>query len=97
MNKRLDLLVSLMLPTQPSSPSVHVGGLRSEYEVLASQEDSPFDLPSKLLSNSSLMHVLGLDRDFAQVLLRGERTSSSEPSTNAGTRMLVVRHRHIVR
>ncbi|KAJ5636519.1 uncharacterized protein N7484_009832 [Penicillium longicatenatum] len=96
MNKRLDLLVSLMLPTQPISPSVHVGGSRSEYEVLASQEDSPFDLPSKLLSNSSLMHVLGLDADFAQVLLREERTTAFEANANAGTRMLIVRHRHIV-
>jgi hypothetical protein len=97
MNKRLDLLVSLMLPTQPISPSVHVGGSRSEYEVLASQEDSPFDLPSKLLNNSSLMHVLGLDADFAQVLLREERTTAFEANANAGTRMLVVRHRHIAR
>ncbi|KAB8224286.1 hypothetical protein BDV33DRAFT_227161 [Aspergillus novoparasiticus] len=97
MNKRLDLLVSLMLPTQPiSPPSVHVAGSRSEYEVLASQEDSPFDLPSKLLSNSSLMHVLGLDADFAQVLLRGERTTSSEANANAGPQMLVVHYRHIV-
>ncbi|OOQ85166.1 C6 transcription factor [Penicillium brasilianum] len=94
-NKRLDLLVSLMLPTQPISPSVHVGGSRSDFEVWQSQEDSPFDLPSKLLSNSSLMHVLGLDADFAQVLLREERTTAFEANANAGTRMLVVRHRHI--
>lgn len=86
-----------MLPTQPISPGVHVGGSRAEFEILANQEDSPFDLPSKLLSNSSLMHVLGLDADFAQTLLRGERTTSIEANANAGPRMLVVCHRHIVR
>lgn len=96
-NKRLDQLISLMLPSQPISPDVRAGEPRTEYEVLANQGDSPFDLPSKLLGNSSIMHVLGLDADFAQVLIRGERTTASEGHANAGTRMLIVRHQHIVR
>jgi len=96
-NKRLDQLISLMHQAQPVSPDVHGGDLGTEYDVLANQADSPFDLPSKLLGNPSVMRALGLDADFAQVLTRGERATAPEGLANAGTRMLIVHHRHAVR
>lgn len=96
-NKRLDQLISLMLPAQPVSPDVRTADLRNEYDDLANQANSPFDLPSKLLGNSSVMHVLGLDAGFAQTLIRGERAAGSKCHDAGGTRMLIVHHRHAVR
>ncbi|PIG87874.1 hypothetical protein AARAC_000846 [Aspergillus arachidicola] len=96
MNKRLDQLISVVLPAQPCSPGVRAPERGTENENWADQEDSPFDLPSKLLGNSSIMQILGLDPDFTQVLIRGERTSASAGPVNAGTRMLIVRHQNIV-
>ncbi|KAJ5996473.1 hypothetical protein N7499_007209 [Penicillium canescens] len=95
-NKRLDQLISLMLPAQPVSPDVRTADLRNEYDDLANQANSPFDLPSKLLGNSSVMHVLGLDAGFAQTLIRGERAAGSKCHEAGGTRMLIVHHRHAV-
>jgi hypothetical protein len=96
-NKRLDQLISLMLPAQPVSPDVRTADLRNEYDDLANQANSPFDLPSKLLGNSSVMHVLGLDAGFAQTLIRGERAAGSKCHEAGGARMLIVHHRHAVR
>ncbi|KAL4888090.1 hypothetical protein BDV59DRAFT_196722 [Aspergillus ambiguus] len=96
LNKRLDQLISLILPAQSFSPDLRAREPRDEYETLANQENSPFDLPSKLLGNSSIMQVLGLDADFTQVLIRGERVTASEGHVNAGTRMLIVHHQHTV-
>ncbi|KAL2832182.1 hypothetical protein BDW59DRAFT_139834 [Aspergillus cavernicola] len=95
-NKRLDQLISLMLPAQPVFRDVLAGDPRTESDDLADQENSPFDLPSKLLGNSSVMNVLGLDADFAQALVRGERATGSECHGGGGTRMLIVHHRHAV-
>ncbi|KAJ5822633.1 hypothetical protein N7447_004973 [Penicillium robsamsonii] len=96
MNKRLDQLISLMLPAEPISLDSCAGDPPTEYHVSADQENSPFDLPSKLLGNPSVMHALGLDANFAQVLTRGERVTGPESHANAGTRMLIVHHRHAV-
>ncbi|KAK1143509.1 hypothetical protein N8T08_006315 [Aspergillus melleus] len=85
-NNRLDQLISLVLPAQP----------RTEYENLVDEEDSPFDLPSKLLGNSSIMKMLGLDANFTQILVRGELTIESKGHVNQGTRMLIVRHQDTV-
>ncbi|CAL5868126.1 uncharacterized protein PFLUO_LOCUS2350 [Penicillium psychrofluorescens] len=95
-NKRLDQLISLMLPAQPVSPDVRTTDPRNEYDALANHLDSPFDLPSKLLGNSSVMHVLGLDADFAQALIRRERAAGLEGQAGGGPRMLMVHHRHAV-
>lgn len=97
MNKRLDQLFSLLVPVQPVSPNAHTAGPQNEYDALANQSDSPFDLPSKLLGNSSVMHVLGLDADFAQALIRGERAAGPKGHGGGGTRTLIVHHRHAVR
>ncbi|KAJ9491112.1 hypothetical protein VN97_g2153 [Penicillium thymicola] len=96
-NKRLDQLISLMLPAEAISLDVRDGDPPTEYRALADQENSPFDLPSKLLGNSSVMHALGLDADFAQVLTRGERATGFEGHANTGTGMLIVHHRRSVR
>lgn len=86
-----------MLPAQPVSPDVRTTDPRNEYDALANHLDSPFDLPSKLLGNSSVMHVLGLDADFAQALIRRERAAGLEGQAGGGPRMLMVHHRHAVR
>lgn len=96
-NKRLDQLISLMLPAEAISLDVRDGDPPTEYRALADQENSPFDLPSKLLGNSSVMHAFGLDADFAQVITRVERATGPEGHANAGPRMLIVHHRHSVR
>jgi hypothetical protein len=96
-NKRLDQLISLMLPAQRVSPDVGAGDPRTEYDAFTNQEYSPFDLPSKLLGNPSVMLTLGLDADFAQVLTRKERIAGPEGLANASARVLVVHHQHIVR
>jgi hypothetical protein len=85
-----------MLPAQ-SSPNLRTADPRNEYDAFANHGDSPFDLPSKLLGNSSVMHVLGLDADFAQALVRGERATGSEGHGGGGTRMLIVHHQRAVR
>ncbi|KAJ6190382.1 hypothetical protein N7519_000403 [Penicillium mononematosum] len=91
-NKRLDQLISLMLPAQPVSPDVGAAGPRTEYDAFTNEEYSPFDLPSKLLGNPSVMLTLGLDADFAQVLTRKERIAGPEGLANASARVLVVHH-----
>lgn len=96
-NKRLDQLIGLMLPEQPVSPDGGAAGPRTEYDAFTNQAYSPFDLPSKLLGNPSVMRTLGLDADFAQVLTREERIAGPEGMANAGARVLVVHHQHIVR
>lgn len=96
-NKRLDQLISLILPTQPVTEDVLARDSRTKYDVLADQEDSPFDLPSKLLGNSSVMHTLGLDADFVQVLTRAERATGSASHANPSARMLIVHHQYAVR
>ncbi|KAJ5421465.1 hypothetical protein N7491_009910 [Penicillium cf. griseofulvum] len=93
-NKRLDQLISLMLPAEPISPDVPVRDPPTECRAFTDKENSPFDLPSKLLGNSSVMHALGLHADFAQVLAREERATGPEGHANAGTRMLIVHHQH---
>ncbi|KAF3015170.1 hypothetical protein E8E15_003902 [Penicillium rubens] len=95
-NKRLDQLIGLMLPEQPVSPDGGAAGPRTEYDAFTNQAYSPFDLPSKLLGNPSVMRTLGLDADFAQVLTREERIAGPEGMANAGARVLVVHHQHIV-
>ncbi|KAJ5459209.1 hypothetical protein N7530_011153 [Penicillium desertorum] len=82
---------------QRVSPDVGAGDPRTEYDAFTNQEYSPFDLPSKLLGNPSVMLTLGLDADFAQVLTRKERIAGPEGLANASARVLVVHHQHIVR
>ncbi|KAH8427494.1 putative C6 transcription factor [Aspergillus melleus] len=86
LNNRLDQLIRLVLPAQS----------RTEYGNLVNEEDSPFDLPSKLLGNSSIMKMLGLDANFTQILVQGELTTESKSHVNPGTRMLIVRHQDTV-
>ena len=91
MKQRLDYLISLVQPAPPISPEVLcTSNSRNDPETLAVEDNSPFDLPSKLLGNSSVLHVLGLDADFAQSLIRRERAASCESEGNAGPRMLMV-------
>lgn len=96
MNKRLDQLISLMLAAPPVSPDGRTAGPRNDYDDLVDQGDSPFDLPSKLLGNSSVMQVLGLDADFAQALIRGERAAAPEFQGGV-SRMLIIHHQHAVK
>ncbi|GLA21710.1 hypothetical protein AnigIFM62618_011742 [Aspergillus niger] len=98
MNKRLDQLFSLLVPVAPISPDPRAAGLSDEYDASTEAGASPFDLPSKLLGNSSVMDVLGLDTDFAKSLIRGERTAQADESSEGGRpHLLIVHHRHAVR
>lgn len=85
-----------MLAAPPVSPGGRTAGPRNDYDDLVDQGDSPFDLPSKLLGNSSVMQVLGLDADFAQALIRGERAASPEFQSGV-SRMLIIHHQHAVK
>ncbi|KAI2975661.1 hypothetical protein CBS147343_9842 [Aspergillus niger] len=97
MNKRLDQLFSLLVPVAPISPDPRAAGLSDEYDASTDAGASPFDLPSKLLGNSSVMDVLGLDTDFAKSLIRGERTAQADGSSEGGRpHLLIVHHRHAV-
>ncbi|GJP96968.1 unnamed protein product [Aspergillus niger] len=97
MNKRLDQLFSLLVPVAPISPDPRAAGLSDEYDASTEAGASPFDLPSKLLGNSSVMDVLGLDTDFAKSLIRGERTAQADESSEGGRpHLLIVHHRHAV-
>lgn len=84
---------------QPVSPAIFSSSADApnDYDPRADQDDSPFDLPSKLLGNSSVMHVLGLDADFAQALIRRERAAVTETPGGSGMRMLIVHHHQTVK
>ncbi|KAI9043123.1 putative C6 transcription factor [Aspergillus affinis] len=99
-HQRLDQVIDLLHPPlEPNAANAHPAEARNECEYsVATQCDSPFDLASKLLGNPSVMHVLGLNADFAQSLLRGERHAESQGNRGGvgGTPMLLVHHQHVV-
>ncbi|KAF9891673.1 hypothetical protein FE257_003685 [Aspergillus nanangensis] len=98
-HQRLDQVIDLLLPPlEPNTTNTHPAEARNEYDhAVATQSDSPFDLASKLLRNPSVMHLFGLNADFAQSLLRGEREAGSQGNRGGGaTSMLLVHHQHVV-
>ena len=90
-NKRLDHLASLLTSTSRSLPVGARLDDRNSPKEYGVQDDSPYFL----LGTSSMMHALGLNPDFAQELLRMER-SAAPINDSCGTRLFIQQHQAAV-
>ncbi|CAI7673855.1 unnamed protein product [Penicillium pancosmium] len=88
--QRLDHIISLIQPPPGACMSACIADQQNIPDAIVVENNSPFDLSSKLLGNSSTLHVLGLDADFSQALIRRERANGGEFQGIVGPRMLIV-------
>lgn len=85
-NRRLDYMTELLC----QAPTQHLqttGDGPAEQEEINDEEESPF----KLLGTQRVMSILGLDANFAQELVRLERTALPKTGT-ASSRLYMVTH-----